>query len=225
MRGVVLAALVGLAGALLTWTRPGDPALYPAAPGQGIAIHILDNGFHTDIALPRAWLEARDGPLGEAVRALGPGDWVLAGWGDATFYVEQGPIHERLADGARAFFRPGNPSVVMLDPDGRDPARRRAGRQTLVLSPAGFGALADRIEASLALRDGRARIAARRPGDDAVFLDSNETFSILHLCNHWSAEVLNAGGLAVRPVQAVRSAEVMGAARRASELDRAAPED
>lgn len=225
MRGAVFAALIGLIAALLTWTRPGDPALHPAAPGRRIVIHILDNGFHTDIALPRDRLEAREGPLADAARALPPGDWVLVGWGDAVFYVEQGPFHERLPDGARALFRPGNPSVVMLDPSDRDPARRRGGRQTLALSPEGFGALADRIETSLALQDGRARIAARRPGDDAVFLASHEIFSILHLCNHWSAQVLNAGGIAVRPVQAVRSAEVMGAARRAAELDRTAPGD
>ena len=221
MRGVVLAALIGLIAALLTWVRPGDPAFPPSAAGQGVAIHILDNGFHTDIALPRVRLEARGGPLAEAVRALPPGDWVLAGWGDARFYVDQSPIHHRLPDGARAFLRPGNPSVVMLDPYGRDPATAWGDerRQSLRLSPAAFDALADRIETSLALENGRARIAARRPGDDAVFLASHETFSILHLCNHWSAEVLNAGGVAVRPVQAVRSAEVMGAARRASELD------
>ena len=227
MRGVALAALMGLMAALLTWTRPGDPGLPPAAPGRGVVLHILDNGFHTDIALPRARLEARGGPLAEAVRALPPGDWILAGWGDARFYVDQRPIHHRLPDGARAFLRPGNPSVVMLDPYGRDPARAwgEDRRQTLTLSPRAFDALADRIETSLALENGRARIAARRPGDDAVFLASRETFSVLRLCNHWSAEVLNAGGVSVRPVQSVFSFEVMGAARRATELDRTASGD
>ena len=227
MRGVVLAALIGLIVALLTWVRPGDPALPSAAAGQGVAIHILDNGFHTDIALPRARLEARGGPLAEAVRALPPRDWVLAGWGDARFYVDQSPIHHRLPDGARAFFRPGNPSVLMLDPYGRDPAVAWGDerRQSLSLSPRAFDALVDRIEESLALENGRARIATRRPGDNAVFLASRETFSVLHLCNHWSAEVLNAGGVAVRPAHAFFSAEVMGAARRASELDRTASGD
>jgi hypothetical protein len=227
MRGAALAALIGVIAALLTWTRPGDPSLPPAAQGQGVAIHILDNGFHTDIALPRIRLEARGGPLAEAVRALPPGDWILAGWGDARFYVDQRPIHHRLPDGARAFLRPGNPSVVMLDPYDRDPAVAwgEDRRQSLTLSSRGFDAMADRIEASLALENGRARIAARRPGDDAVFLASHETFSVLRLCNHWSAEVLNAGGVAVRPAQAIRSAEVMGAARRASELDRTASGD
>ena len=221
MRGVVLAAVIGLIAALVTWARPGDPALHPPAPGDGVVLHVLDNGFHTDIALPRTPLEARSGPLAEAVRALPPGDWVLAGWGDARFYVDQSPIHHRLPDGARAFFRPGNPSVLMLDPYGRDPAVAWSDerRQSLSLSPRAFEALVDRIEASLALENGRARVAARRPADEAVFLASHETFSVLHLCNHWSAEVLHAGGVAVRPVQSVFSAEVMGAARRASELD------
>jgi hypothetical protein len=227
MRGVALAALLGLIAALLTWTRPGDPTLPPPTPGRGVAIHILDNGFHTDIALPRARLEARGGPLAEAVRTLGPGDWVLAGWGDARFYVDQRPIHHRLPDGARAFLRPGNPSVVMLDPYGRNPAVAWSDerRQSLTLSPRAFDALADRIEASLALEHGRARIATRRPGDDAVFLASHETFSVLRLCNHWSAEVLHAGGVSVRPARSVFSAEVMGAARRSAELDRTASGD
>src|SRR5690554_6845417 len=208
MRGAALAALIGLLAALLTWTRPGDPALPPAAPGQGVVLHILDNGFHTDIAVPCAGLEARGGPLAEAVRALPPGDWILAGWGDARFYVDQRPIHHRLPDGARAFLRPGNPSVVMLAPYRREPAAAWSDdrRESLTLSPRAFDALADRIEASLALQNGRARIATRRPGDDTVFLASHETFSVLRLCNHWSAEVLNAGGVSVRPARTFFSA-------------------
>ena len=87
MRGLILAVLIGLIAALLTWTRPGDPTLHVPAPGEGVVLHILDNGFHTDIALPRVRLEARGGPLADAVRALPPGDWVLAGWGDARYSV------------------------------------------------------------------------------------------------------------------------------------------
>jgi hypothetical protein len=64
----------------------------------------------------------------------------------------------------------------------------------LSLSRARFERLAARVEASLDLSNGRPRIAALRPGDDARFFASRETFSILHLCNHWTAGVLNAGG-------------------------------
>lgn len=219
---LALAIVAGLGAGLWTWTRPGDPELLAAA-GPRVAVHVLDNGFHTDLAVPRAALEARSGPLAEAVRGLAPGDWVLIGWGDATFYVEQGPIGARLPDGARAFFRPGNASVVMLDPWRGDPARIAPDeRRSLSLSPAAFAAMADRIEASLALERGRPRIAAARPGDDVRFFASRETFSMLHLCNHWTAQVLNAAGLPVGPVRSITSGEVMRAAAR---LDLATAED
>lgn len=224
----VLAA--GAAGALLalwTWTAPGDPALWPAPTGgDGIEVSLLDNGFHTDLAVPRAALEARGGPLAEAVRGLPPGDWILVGWGDAKFYVDQSPIHHRLPDGARAFFRPGNPSVVMLDPAQRDPRETYAeeGRHDFHLSRAGFEALAARLEGSLDLSSGRARIAAARQGDDARFFASREHFWIGRLCNHWTAGLLNAAGLEVRPFRSITSSEVMATVERAK-LDTAARRD
>lgn len=212
----VALALAALAGG---WTteRPGLVGLPPPGDAGATVILVLDNGFHTDVAVPRAALEARSGPLGEAVRALAPGDWVLIGWGDETFYVEQGPIAERLPDGARAFFRPGNRSVVMIDPvfapeRRHDPARLRR----LPLSAAGLEALSARVESSLALEHGRARVAAVRPGDDARFLASNETFWFGRLCNHWTADVLNAGGLAIRPIQSATSAAVIAAVDRSA---------
>lgn len=220
IRGLVLAALAGLAAALLTWTRPGatDRATDP------VVIQVLDNGFHTDIAVPRAALERRGGPLAQAVEALKPGDWILIGWGDAKFYVDQRPISDRLPDGARAFLHPGNRSVLMLAPR-RDDPRLAYGEDSaaLTLSRAAFNHLAARVEASLDLSNGRPRIASLRPGDDARFFASRETFSIVHLCNHWTAGVLNAGGVAVRPVPAITSGEVMRsvrAAERARKLDR-----
>lgn len=220
MRALVLAALAGLAAALLTWTRPGamDRATDP------VVIQVLDNGFHTDIAVPRAALERRGGPLALAVQALAPGDWILIGWGDAKFYVDQRPISDRLPDGARAFLHPGNRSVLMLAPRAEDP-RLAYGEDSaaLTLSRARFERLAARVEASLDLSNGRPHIAAMRPGDDARFFASRETFSILHLCNHWTAGVLNAGGVAIRPVPSIASGEVMRsvrAAERARKLDR-----
>ncbi len=225
LRPLIVAAIVGAAAALWTWTAPGDPGLWRAAPGEpGVELHLLDNGFHTDLAVPRAALEARGGPLAEAVRGLAPGDWILIGWGDAKFYVDQSPMESRLPDGARAFFRPGNPSVIMLDPAQRDPQAMFAedGRRAFRLTPAGFEAVAAHIEASLDLSGGGPRVAAVREGDDARFFASRETFSIAHLCNHWTAGVLNAGGLPVRPFRSIVSSELMAAIDRA-ELDTAAP--
>lgn len=220
--GLVLAVLVGLITALLTWTTPGR--LHPADQTNAVTVMVLDNGFHTDLAVPRQALMRHGGPLAQAVASLAPGDWVLIGWGDARFYVDQSPISARLPDGARAFFRPGNPSVVMLNPQGGDPRSRYAAheRAALTLAPADFDRMAARIEASLDLSSGAPRVAAARPGDDARFFASRETFSILHLCNHWTAGVLNAGGVSVRPVRSIASSEVMRAVR-AAKLDTAAP--
>ena len=226
-RRVLAAGALGALLALWTWTTPGAPALWPAMTGDpGVEVSLLDNGFHTDLAVPRAALEARGGPLAEAVRGLPPGDWILVGWGDAKFYVDQSPIHHRLPDGARAFFRPGNASVVMLDPTQQDPRETFAeeGRHDFRLSRAGFEALTSRLEASLDLSTGRARIAAARAGDDARFFASREHFSIGHLCNHWTAGLLNAAGLEVRPFRSVTSSEVMAAVERAK-LDSAPSRD
>lgn len=216
-----LAVVTGLLAGVWTAERPGDPGLFPPAPSEAaVVVHLLDNGFHTDLAAPRAALAAGDDALARAVRALPPGDWVRIGWGDAVFYFEQGPISARLSDGARAFFRPGgNPSVVMLDPDPVDPGRGSPGRRATVrLSPQGFAALRARVAASLMLdEEGQAAALAQRPGDDAVFYASRETFWVGRLCNHWTAEALNAGGLPMPMARSLTSGAVMRAARQAEQ--------
>ncbi|MDI1327066.1 MAG: DUF2459 domain-containing protein [Brevundimonas sp.] len=211
-------AILATIAAVWTWTAPGDPGLWPARAGEpGVEVHLLDNGFHTDLAVPRRALEARPGPLADAVRGLAPGEWILIGWGDAKFYVDQSPMESRLPDGLRAFFRPGNASVIMLDPAQRDPRAAFAPgtRRTLRLSRPGFDAMADHIQDSLDLAGGGPRISAARAGDDARFFASREHFSIARLCNHWSAGVLNAAGLPVRPIRSITSAEVMATIDRA----------
>lgn len=216
--GIYAAGLLGVVAALTSWTRPGE-APFPATRDEAaVTAYLLDNGFHTDLAVPRAALAEGGGVLTQALARTPPGDWVLVGWGDARFYVDQSPIQNRLADGARAFFAPGNASVVMLDPYPHDPVRLGAPerRRTLRLSRQGFAALRARLEASLAAPDGAPVLAAARAGDDARFFASVETFWVGHLCNHWTAGLLNAGGVAVRPFRSIVSAELLAAVDRAS---------
>lgn len=212
MRGVILAGVLGLVVALWTWTRPGEGDWR----GDAVTVHLLNNGFHTDLAVPRAALEAGGGPLAEASRRVGPGDWILIGWGDAKFFVDQSPMEGRLLDGARAFFMPGNPSVVMLDPETGDPSRRfpAKSRRTLTLSEPAFDRMRTRVEDSLALTDGRATVSTARAGDGAWFFDSRETFWIGYLCNSWTVRILNAAGLPVRPLRAVTAGEVVATVDR-----------
>ena len=52
----LVAVLVGTVAALWTWTAAGDPWLAPR-PGEATTrVHLLNNGFHTDLAVPRAVL-------------------------------------------------------------------------------------------------------------------------------------------------------------------------
>ena len=225
---LVLAGALGLVAALWTWTRPGDAALFPVRTDEAsVVVHILNNGFHTDLAVPRTAFETGNGPLTEASRSLGAGDWILIGWGDATFFVDQSPMEGRLLDGVRAFFMPGNASVVMLDPETGNPAHRFTAerRRTLRLSQDGFMAMRARVEGSLALQDGRPVKTTTRPDDGAHFFASRETFWIGYLCNSWTARVLNAGGLPVRPLRAVTAGEVVATLDRATKLDTSAQED
>ncbi|AQR63279.1 hypothetical protein BZG35_01260 [Brevundimonas sp. LM2] len=214
---LLLAGALGWIAALWTWTLAGDPASLAGGP-EGIPVHVLNNGFHTDLAVPRAALEARGGPLAEASRAIGSGDWVLIGWGDAKFFTDTTPMESRIPDGIRAFLWPGNASVIMLDPEAGDPSRRfpPGARRTLRLTPAGFKGLAGRVEASLALDDGRPRRTLARAGDGAHFFASQEPFWIGYLCNNWTARVLNAAGLSVRPQRTETAGEVMAAIDRAA---------
>ncbi|KPF77642.1 hypothetical protein IP78_12185 [Brevundimonas sp. AAP58] len=215
--GVVIASLLGLIAGLWTWTRQG--AEVALGEGSPVVVHILNNGFHTDLAVPRSALEARGGPLAEASRSVGAGDWILIGWGDAKFFTDTSPMEGRLLDGVRAFFRPANPSVVMLDPHAGDPVRGLPAEKvrTLSLSPAAFAAMTGRVEESLALQDGRARLSTARPGAGAHFFASHEHFWIGYLCNSWTARVLNAAGLDIRPMRAVTAGEVVATVDRAAQ--------
>lgn len=223
---LLAAGLLGLVAALWTWTRPGNPDLFPGADTPGVTVHLLNNGFHTDLAVPRAALEAGGGPLSVASRSAGPGDWILIGWGDARYFVDTRPMEQRVPDGLRAFFRPGNASVIMLDPETGDPSVRFTPdrRRTLSLAPAAFAGLRGRIEQSLSLSGASPRLLVARAGPGARFFASTEHFWIGYLCNSWTARVLNAAGLPVRPMRAVTAGEILATVDRA-QLDRVARRD
>lgn len=192
---------LALLGAFLLLTvvtlRHGDRDLYPAKDAP-VTIYLLNNGFHSDLILPADRVRARGGVLARAGEAAHGQAWIAYGWGDAKFFAASGPIHARLLDGARALFHPGNPSVMRVfgvgDPrlyDGRvvSPVR---------LSAEGFDALATRLEASFTSRDGAPMTADVGDGSDAFF-QSPEHFSIVRLCNNWTADQLSAAGLPTAP--------------------------
>lgn len=199
---VAVFALLAYIAAVCVTASPGEKALYPAAPGDQATIYVINNGFHTDIAVPFAAIEARGGPLARAASAAPQAPWTVVGWGDASFYTAKGVSFARLGDGLRALFKPGNASVVRIFGISRDPALAYApGVATPVkLSAAGLEKMLGRMEGSLRVTgDSPVRASARTTPDEAFF-DSVEHFSILRLCNHWTSDMLAAAGLPMTPM-------------------------
>jgi hypothetical protein len=198
--GLVVALLLALA-AMFGVSKPGDPALWPARGADRVTVYMVDNGYHSNLVVPRAALASSGGPSARALRSVPPGPWVAIGWGDRRFYTESGFDLRRALDGLRALFAPGNPSVTMLEPMHAAPDRLwRTGVVRLELSRPGFAAMVRRVDRSLVLRGGNPVAGPRGPNPQSRFFESNEHFSLFKLCNHWAAGVLNAGGLPIRPV-------------------------
>jgi uncharacterized protein DUF2459 len=179
----------------------GDPALYPPSAGAAQAIFLVDNGFHSDIAVPRAAIIAHGGPLAQAAQSTGTGSWVMIGWGDAKFYEATDPWQGRIVDGLRALIG-GRPTVVHLLGIDRSPDKAwRTGVTPITVSPQGLAALLTRADAAFAQTEDGAPIVVplqRAPGE--AFFKSAEGFSLFHLCNHWTAGLLIAAGLPMTPV-------------------------
>jgi uncharacterized protein (TIGR02117 family) len=178
--------------------KPGDHALYPPPAGAAhVSVYLVDNGFHTGLALPTARLP-RSGPLAQAVaRSAGDAPYTEVGWGDAQFYIQTGVSPMRALDALRALFAPNNPSVIQVEGLRAAPDRLwSTGVARVDLSEDGFRRLTASIDRSFAVHDRRLVAMAGAPG----FFLSVEHFSVLHLCNHWAAEQLNAAGLPIRPI-------------------------
>ncbi|MFT4073981.1 MAG: DUF2459 domain-containing protein [Asticcacaulis sp.] len=201
-KGVCLLVFLYLSAALLT-LKGGDRALYPART-DAVPIYIVNNGFHTDIALPAGAVMSRGGLLADAARRSGAdvreGKWLVYGWGDAGFFTAQGLSVGRALDGLRALFRPGNPSVIRVFGVSLRPDQAFAGNTAsgAVLTPEGFEAMARHMETSFVAENG-APVVAALPTDE-VFFVSREHFSILRVCNNWTADQLAAAGLPTAPL-------------------------
>lgn len=194
-------AIVFLLLATLATALPGDATLYPAKPGRGVEIYVVDNGFHSDIAAPRSAIVAAGGAIADATSRTTAQPWVLIGWGDEKFYEAQSPWQGRIPDGVRALVG-GRPTVVHLwGVAARPDLAWREGVRRIIVSPAGLAALLRRADRAFALgADGAPIERAVQHDADEGFFASSEGFSLVHLCNHWTAELLAAAGLPTTPV-------------------------
>jgi len=195
-----LAAALLLVLIVLATARGGDPALYPAKAGDTVPVFLLENGFHTDVLLPQAAIQAHGGPLAAAATLTSADPWMMVGWGDARFYEATSPWQDRILDGLAALFG-GRPTVVHLEGVWGSPDRVWAsGVHRIVLSREGLAALMSRADRSFAIgADGKPEASPAPHLGGEAFFQSGEAFSLFHLCNHWAAELLNAAGVPDTP--------------------------
>ena len=193
-------AVLGLVLATLATAREGDARLYPPAPEHAVTVYLVDNGFHTDLAVPSSALAGHLAGRAAAIATRRP--WVLVGYGDRRFFTQQGMSVARALDGLRALFVPGNPSILRFDGLAASPDRVYAdGVRPLRLSPEGLHRIAVAIDTSLARDAAGSPIPVPAPPEpDSRFFAARAPFSLIHLCNHWTAELLNAAGVPTMPV-------------------------
>lgn len=205
-------AIVLVAATLVT-LRSGDRALYPVPAGEPtVRVFVVSHGYHAGIVLPRGTLADAASRRGYAAliavaNRFAAFPFVEIGWGDEEFYRSVPTIASvTLPMAARALFLPGNRSVLHVVGLSSPPrvAFPLADIIALELSPAGLERMLARIETTFA------PAGTGNPADDAGpglygpsrFYRARGTFNILHVCNHWLADLLDAAGVPTAPVLA-----------------------
>lgn len=208
--GLLTATLVV---AVLATLRSGDASLYPpSAEQRRIEVFIAANLHHSGIVLPRQALadaaHRRTLPALAAVTARFSGyERLEFGWGDEGFYTRVPTTAELTAALAlRALLRPGNPSVLHVVGLAVHPqvAYPDAGLVELTLGEEGFGRLAVMLDASFVRTDGDRIVDEIGPGlyGPSLFFRAVGTFHLFRVCNHWTADLLDAAGVPTAPVLA-----------------------
>jgi uncharacterized protein (TIGR02117 family) len=204
-------ALVFVAVVVVT-SRPGDPDLFPVpVDAPGIDILLIHNGYHSGLVLPRASIsslasEQEWGALAVVARRFAAYEWVEVGWGEARFYREVPTIDRlnlRLA--LSALFEPNNEAVLHIVGIWDEPQKVFHGAEQVPLriSQEGAARLFARLNDTFDL-DSLRMPEELGPGlyGPSLFFRAKGHFNILHVCNHWIADLLHAAGVPTSPVLA-----------------------
>lgn len=188
-----------------------SPTYREAGPGDGVTIHVIAAGWHTEIALS---VHAIHDPL-RAVAPDFPGAQYLSfGWGERNYYMARAPT---LGDAMSALF-PG-PAVLLVSPLYLPPRDSRPEAQVfeLRLSTAGLDRLSDYLWTAFEKSaDGATRRLAAGPGHGSAFYAATGTYSSGYTCNTWTAEGLRVGGAPVTPTGVVFAGQLTDQLRSSS---------
>ena len=178
------------------------------APGPGdTVVHVVDLGWHTDLALP---------PGEVAVPSLAGTRAVLVGFGARVWYLAPAP---GFREGARALL--GGAGAVLVWPLPDAPETRFGAGQTVALSVSPEGMVGLRGFLGRMLPPGSARIADG-PYPGSAFYETETRYGLFYTCNTWVVDALRAAGLPARPWGVVTAGQAMREVRRLEAAQRRA---
>lgn len=205
-------------GAFFALVCAGWLAACAAAPSSSVigeprdrTVHVVSNGWHTAIVVPRAELVAT-GLLPEAAdfpRAA----FLEFGWGDRRYYRAR---RATLGMTLRAALIPTE-AVMHVTGRARAPERRE-GLEVIpvALTRTGLRSMARAI-ADMFERHEEGPAEALGPGleADSRFYAARGRFHLFNTCNTWTARMLRAGSVRVAPAGVVTAGQVMARLRAA----------
>lgn len=169
-----------------------------AAAIRDITVYLLDNGVHTDLALPLSnavfdWTTVID--PADARQLYFPLDYVAFGWGDRAFYLETPQWRDMKV--ATAFKAVAGLGDTVIHATFLPQPRATPNSVAIDVSADEYRALAASIVASLQTDStGRAQvIAGRAYGDNDAFYAAHGSYSLFNTCNSWTNHRLKAAGL------------------------------
>lgn len=205
------ALLFVLAVVIVLTARSGDPHLFPAK-ADAVEVVLVSNGFHAGLAVPRQALLEQASKQGlRSLISLSTHfqhyGWVEVGWGDAEFYQSTptpGDIQLGLA--AKALLGLGEGAVLHVVGLENDPEQVFSGAKLVKirLSPEGFARLAARMDSTF-VNGPEGQNVELGPGlyGPSLFYLAKGHFSLLNVCNHWIADLLDAAGVPTAPAISV----------------------
>lgn len=170
-------------------------------------VHVVDLGWHTDLALPP---EEVGVPSPAGTRA------VLVGFGARVWFMAQAP---GFWEGARALL--GDTGAVLVWPLPDAPEVRFGPERTAALSVSPEGMVGLRDFLGRTLPPGSARIADG-PHPGSAFFETATRYGLFYTCNTWVVDALRAAGLPARPRGVVTAGQAMREVRRLEAAQRRA---
>jgi uncharacterized protein (TIGR02117 family) len=197
-RWLLFVALV-VVGAPLAWLAAalalGALSNGGRADDDGIAIHIVSNGFHAGFVFPvaAAGLDWRDAfPPEHFASEIRGYPAVAFGWGEREVYMNTPRIEDLdLGHGLLAILALSS-SVAQVQYGHAPPEGERSRR--LMLSPARYKRLAAYVRESFATGPDRqpVRIPGRSFSQTDAFYEANGRYSLVFTCNEWVGRGLRA---------------------------------